>query len=77
CKLDDPEEDHDPRNWEKANPMLRYNSDLRAQVEQEYETAKVTPSLMVEFMTKRMNCPTENLATAVATWDNILATNQD
>ncbi|EDD1528470.1 terminase large subunit [Listeria monocytogenes] len=77
CKLDDPEEVHDPRNWEKANPMLRYNSDLRAQVEQEYETAKVTPSLMVEFMTKRMNCPTENLATAVATWDNILATNQD
>ncbi|WP_261983692.1 terminase TerL endonuclease subunit [Listeria booriae] len=77
CKLDNDDEVKDPTKWEKANPMLRYNSDLLSQVEQEYETALITPSLMIEFMTKRMNCPTEDLATAVATWENILATNQD
>ncbi|MBC2207422.1 terminase large subunit [Listeria booriae] len=77
CLLDDPEEVKDPKNWEKANPMLRYNQGLLTQVHQDYDSAKITPSLMVEFMTKRMNSPTENLATAVATWENILATNQD
>lgn len=76
-KLDSLEEVHDKKNWVKAIPRLVYDSVLMNQVEKEYNKALQSSSKMIEFLTKRMNIPTQDAFTAVAEWDDILATDQE
>ncbi|MDT2011127.1 terminase large subunit [Carnobacterium divergens] len=76
-KLDDPEEVHNPLMWLKAIPMLEYDPVLLRQVTKEYKKALNSPSKMIEFLTKRMNIPTQDAFAAVAEWDDILATDQE
>lgn len=76
-KLDSPEEVHDEQFWFKAIPMLAYDKTLLKTVRKEYKKALTSPSKMIEFLTKRMNIPTQDAFTAVAEWDDILATNQE
>ena len=76
-KLDDPEEVHDESNWVKAIPRLAYDNVLLARVRKEYLKALKDPSAMVEFLTKRMNIPTEDAFAVVAEWEDIEATNQE
>lgn len=76
-RLDNEDEVHDKRLWEKANPSLRYFKHLQVEMEQEYEDMKFQPQLAIEFMTKRMNLPAQDTYTAVAEWDKIKATNQE
>lgn len=75
-KLDDKEEVHDKRKWIKANPSLPYLPQLRQALEKAYEDMKTQPQLAVDFLTKRMNLPAQESFTAVATWEQILATNR-
>lgn len=77
CRLDNPDEVHDQRMWEKANPSIRYLPDLMLEMQIEYERMKNRPSARIEFMTKRMNVPSQLSADGVADWDKIAATNQD
>lgn len=77
CRLDDPEEVHDQRMWEKANPSIRHLPDLMLEMQIEYERMKNRPSARIEFMTKRMNIPSQLSAEGVADWDKIKATNKD
>lgn len=77
CKLDDKEEVHDPANWEKANPSLPYLPILREQMNREYEDYKLDPIVNNAFMTKRMNIPQGRKDTEVASWENILRTNEE
>ena len=44
--------------------------------QKEYEEALTQPSLMIEFMTKRMNLPSQESYMVIAEWDKIMATNQ-
>lgn len=74
--LDSKEEVKDFKMWEKANPSIRYFNDLRITMEQEYEEALTQPSLMIEFMTKRMNLPSQESYMVIAEWVKIMATNQ-
>ena len=74
--LENEEEVHDKKNWEKANPSLRYFKDLRVEMEQEYEDMKFQPQMFIEFMTKRMNLPAQDTFSVVAEWEKILATNR-
>lgn len=82
CKLDKAEEANDFALWEKANPMFskpmsEYADNLYETVREEYKDLEEDPSLRVEFMTKRMNLPEVDLAKSVASWEEILRTNQN
>ncbi|QNU66924.1 terminase large subunit [Ruminiclostridium herbifermentans] len=77
CKLDDEKEVDDPKMWDKANPSLHYNEELRRQIEKEYVDYKEDPISNSSFMTKRMNIPKGNKDVEVTSWENILATNQE
>lgn len=76
CRLDDPEEYHDFRMWEKSNPSIEYMPDLKLEMKIEYDRMKERPSARMEFMTKRMNIPSQLSQDGVADWDKIKATNQ-
>lgn len=77
CRLDADEEVDDERMWHKANPSLRYLPHLMQQLRLEYAQYKLNPASNTAFMTKRMNRPAKILENAAASWEDILATNQD
>lgn len=74
CKLDDEKEVDNPATWIKANPSIEYMPVLRATILDEYNKMKVMPSMRAEFLTKRMNIPRVDEATAVTSWEKILRT---
>lgn len=76
CKLDSAEEVHDERNWEKANPSLPYNDDLRREIKKEYREWKKNPEQLPAFMEKRMNFPTGRSDLQVADYEKIKKTNK-
>ncbi|WP_195970437.1 terminase TerL endonuclease subunit [Clostridium thermobutyricum] len=76
-RLDSKDEVNDKKNWQKANPSLKYFKDLMIEMEQEYEDMKDNREIYMEFMTKRMNIPSQDSMMEVATWDKILATNKE
>lgn len=73
-KLDHPDEVHNEINWLKAIPMLAYSNVLLERVRKEYVKALETPSLMIEFLTKRMNIPAQDAFEVVAKWEDIQKT---
>ena len=77
CRLDADEEVDDERMWHKANPSLRYLPHLMQQLRLEYAQYKLNPASNTAFMTKRMNRPAKILENAAASWEDILATNQE
>ena len=77
CKLDDEKEVEDSSNWIKANPSLNVFTDLYNTMLDEYRKALNRPSLMHEFMTKRMNIPHQDETRCVAKWEDIEATKQE
>lgn len=81
CKLDEKEQVDDPDNWELANPMFseprkEYAENLFETVKEEYDDLAEDPSGREEFMTKRMNIPEVDPTKVVASWEEIMATNQ-
>lgn len=76
CKLDSKDEVHDPANWEKAVPGLRYLPSLREEMAKEYEEWKRSPARLPAFMGKRFNIPDGTSDIAVTDYDNIKATNK-
>jgi phage terminase large subunit-like protein len=77
CKLDSPEEVHDEGNWEKANPSINYFPHLKLEMETEYNNIEHRKSAKLEFMTKRMNIPSQDAYDLVAEWEKIKATHQE
>lgn len=77
CRLDNDEEVHDERMWHKANPSLRYLPTLFEQMRTEYAEYKRNPAANTAFITKRMNRPPKIRENSVASWDDILLTNQE
>lgn len=77
CELDDENEVDNPDNWEKPCPSINYLPILKQEMLDEYETMQRRPHKRNEFMTKRMNLPHRDEATAVASWKDIEATNQE
>ncbi len=75
-ELDDDEEVHDEKMWEKANPSLKYLPGLKNRIRREYRNSKRSSNVLVELMTKRMNRPRQKNYLPVAEWEKILATNQ-
>lgn len=73
CWLDDIEEVHIKKNWQKPNPSLRYFPDLMHEMEIEYIEYKRDPATHTAFMTKRMNRITGQTEYNVTGWDNLEA----
>ncbi|PES77639.1 terminase [Bacillus cereus] len=76
CRLDKDEEADDPENWEKANPSIRYNSELFETMREEWADCQKNIPMRVEFMTKRMNRPQSDSRREVATYEDRLATDK-
>lgn len=81
CKLDSEDEINDPDNFEKANPMLSkplgsYAKGLMRQVMKDYEDLESSPESREEFLTKRMDLPSQAMERSVAEWDEIMSTNK-
>jgi len=76
-KLDNKEEVHNEKNWEKANPSLRYSISLLQEIRKEYKEWVKSPRRLPAFMTKRMNIPDTINEQAVTKWKNIEATNRE
>lgn len=77
CRLDDEKEVNNPLMWDKANPTLHYNEELRIEIAKEYIDYQKDPVNNSAFMTKRMNIPKGNVDVEVTEWENILGTNQE
>lgn len=77
CRLDDPKEVDDEKNWTKANPSLPYLPNLLTETRKEYREWKKNPERLPAFMSKRMNLTYGTKETAVTSWDNIKATNKE
>ena len=75
-RLNNRNEATDPTKWILANPSLPYLPSLRKEMEKEFGWMKRVPSRATEFYTKRMNLPDTDAYTAVATPEQINATNR-
>lgn len=81
CKIDDRDEYTQPDMWEKANPMLSkprstYAKGLLREIMRQFRDLEENPSDTEEFMTKRMDFPSESMESSVAPYDEIKNTNQ-
>ncbi len=81
CEIDDIKEMDEPDNWEKANPSLQKPLGERAErlldtMVDEYQDLNDEPSGRPEFVTKRMNFLEGDGAHAVASVEEIKATNR-
>lgn len=76
-KLDRPEEVDDFNCWQKASPSVNENRSLKNKMLQEYAKMQRNASLRIEFMTKRMNSPMEDTRFQVASYDDLLHTQEE
>lgn len=81
CKIDSEDEIDTPRMWEKSVPMIvkplsTYGKTLYRQIKKDYDALVEAPSGREEFLTKRMDYPSQAMNSNVAPWEEILATNQ-
>lgn len=77
CSIDKYEEWKDESCWVKANPMLPYLPELYKRYIKDFRTAQKSKDIKMEFLTKRLNHPLEDTSYAVASWEDIMATNQE
>lgn len=77
CRLDDKKEVHEKKNWQKANPSLRYFPNLMHEMEIEYNDYKRDPVNHTAFMTKRMNRPEGDAEYSVTEWENLVAATKE
>lgn len=77
CRIEDEKEWKDPEKWIKAIPSLNDFPSLKSTIEKEVLDMPYKMDYFPEFMAKRMNFPIGNKEVEVATWDDILATNQE
>ncbi|MGE7753271.1 terminase large subunit domain-containing protein [Lysinibacillus fusiformis] len=82
CCIDDEEEMHNTDMWQKANPQFHpplssYAKTLFKKVLKQYKKLENDSSGYENFITKRMNLPKVDLEKSVASWEKIVATNQE
>jgi phage terminase large subunit-like protein len=75
-KINKKEDAENPDMWVKANPSLPYFPELQKEMHKDFVKMKYQPHVYIDFMTKRMNLPTEDNYTAAVPWEKISATNK-
>lgn len=76
CRIEKEEEWNDPTKWIKAIPSLNDFPELRSTIAKEVMDMPFNLNYFPEFMAKRLNFPIGDKEIEVATWDDIMATNQ-
>lgn len=82
CRIENENEWNNPDKWVKAIPSIRHKEIQAFQtlwntIRDEVIEMPYKMDYFPEFMAKRMNFPIGNKDVEVATWDDILATNQE
>lgn len=77
CRIEHEEEWDDSTKWIKAIPSLNDFTELKSRIQKEVIDMPTNMDYFPEFMAKRMNYPVGNKELEVATWEDILATNQN
>lgn len=77
CHIESEDEWDKPDKWVKAIPSINEFPSLKDTLEKEVKDMPYNMSYFPEYMAKRMNYPIGNKDEEVATWDDILATNQE
>lgn len=79
CRIENEKEGMNEDKWVKAVPSLRHKefATLKEQIQKEVLEMPYKMDYYPEFMAKRMNFPVGNQEIEIATWDDILATNQE
>lgn len=72
CKMNDLKSVDNPKLWEQANPSLPFLPELADAIMIDWIEQKERPSKRSEFLSKRMNIPTERDDLVVTSWKNIL-----
>lgn len=72
CKMNDLKSVDNPKLWEQANPSLPFLPELADAIMIDWIEQKERPSKRSEFLSKRMNIPTERDDLVVTSWNNIL-----
>lgn len=72
CKMNDLKSVDNPKLWEQANPSLPFLPELADAIMIDWIEQKERPSKRSEFLSKRMNIPTERDEFVVTSWNNIL-----
>ncbi len=75
-EIDDEKEAENEELWEKANPSINYFPDLKNEIKKHWIDAKYQHSAAIEFYTKRMNLPKQDVYAAAVPWEKIEATNK-
>lgn len=75
-RIDKKEEALDPDMWVKANPSLPHFPLLKTEMDQDFIKMKYQSHTAIEFLTKRLNFPAEDVYAVVAPWEKIKATNK-
>jgi len=75
-KIDKKEEAENPKMWVKANPSLPYFPNLQKEMHKDFTKMKYQTHIYIDFMTKRMNYPVEDMYTPAVPWEKILKTNK-
>lgn len=71
CWLDNPDEVHNKKMWQKANPSLKWFPNLQREMDIEYAEYLLDPGTHTAFMTKRMNRPPKEKENNVTKWENL------
>lgn len=77
CRIEAEEEWKDINKVVKANPSIPYMPNLKRQIQKEIREMPFKMDYFSEFITKRCNYPIGDKEKEVATWDDIMATNQE
>lgn len=77
CRIEDEKEWNQPDKWIKAIPSLNDFPELKSTIQQEILDMPYNMDYYPEFMAKRLNFPIGNKDVEVATWDDLLATDQE
>lgn len=75
-KIDKKEEAEDPNMWVKANPSLPYFPELRKEMNKDFIKMKYQHHIAIDFLTKRMNYPVEDVYKEAVPWKKVLKTNR-
>lgn len=77
CRIENKDEWDKPEKWIKAIPSINDFPSLKSTIQKEVLDMPYKQDYFPEFMAKRMNFPIGNKDVEVASWDDILATNQE
>jgi phage terminase large subunit-like protein len=72
-RIDSKEEALNSDMWVKACPSLPYFPELKKEMDKAFIKMKYQPEMAIDFMTKRMNFPAEDIYATVAEWEKIEA----